>query len=134
MHSSKRSNLVLCGLAFIGFILLNDSFVTRVALEHLIAFFLGSMLFLIPFSILYLRAANSHSADCISDISYKNHLRHTKPVLKILDWVLLCFVVSLMPCFETLGLDPHIWMEIILIPAVIFRIVVSWYVKSWQEK
>lgn len=112
MHS--KSNLLLYALATVGVFVLNDSFVAKSAFEHLVTFSVGSLLVLLPLSVVYLRAANPH------------------PDLKILDWVLICFVVLMMPCYEALGLDPFIWVITIFIPTLLFRILVSWYVGSWK--
>jgi hypothetical protein len=76
---------------------------------------LGSFLFLIPLGYLHIHTSTHYNISKSSD-------------LKILDWTLLVFDLVMMPCFDLLDLPPMFWLGIILIPSLIVRAFIGWYV------
>lgn len=80
--------------------------------------FLGFFLLLLPFAVLYTKASGGlKRAD-----------------LKLLDWLLLGYCMLMMPLIEILGLSPLFWTLIILIPAIFFRLIVTWYLRGLKNE
>jgi len=84
---------------------------------------LGSFLFLIPLSYLYIQTSIRQNISKSAD-----HNITKSSDLKILDWTLLVFDLVMMPCFDLLDLPPMFWLGIILIPSLIVRAFIGWYV------
>lgn len=104
------SSPVCVVLMAVGFVLLLFAFnMDAESFNRIPEFALGSLLFLVPLSILYYQATQVQPA----------------PVLKILDWALVVLVVLMMPLFEVIAAPPLFWLYFVLLPAVSFRLVVS---------
>lgn len=53
--------------------------------------------------------------------------------LKILDWLLIGFDLSMVACFNWIGAAPLYWLLFVLVPSLGARIAVGWYIKNMPK-
>lgn len=103
-----------------GILMLNYAMDCRIENPNIVAvtvrqgsLLLGFFLFLFPLAILYTKASGGlKRAD-----------------LKLLDWALLFFSLSLMPIFEVIESSLLLWILFVFLPAVITRGIITCYLE-----
>jgi hypothetical protein len=86
--------------------------------------FFGYIFLLVPLSYLYIHASSNHEM-----MKSSNDEIIKSSDLKILDWALIIFVLCLMSLFEIVDPSLLFWFLFVVLPAVMARILITWYLK-----
>lgn len=79
-----------------------------------VCLFLGFFLTMIPLGVLYTQASGG--------------ILEAK--LKLLDWGLVAFILLLIPLFEVIMAPPFLWVLLVVLPAVIARMIITWMISK----
>lgn len=82
-----------------------------------VSLFLGFFLTVIPLGILYTWASGGI----------------LKAKMKLLDWGLITFILLLIPLFEVIMAPPFLWFLLVVLPAVIARSFITWYIQKGED-